>query len=410
MNNLLGYISLTGLLLSLVVIFYNRGYNRSNRFLGAYFFFASLYTLGLCVGMYGNSLLLTAVLGPNTLPFYYLIGPLSYLYVRSVVRDNPKLSRVDYLHFALFVIEVIGMIPWYVSSWEHKLSIATIIQSDNWSMPFLQMNLIPAQINFVIRPLQMIIYLSLQWHLIWKYRLTDHPNIPKDQLKTAGRWLIVFMGVNALWFVNTVLLVLHHLQYHTRSTFLAHTQGSLILAGFILIFLIAGLLLFPQILYGLPRISQVSDSGKIDIPRNPATAQTIKEIKPEKEGLKDLITRLPDLQTRLGLLMDQKKLYLDPDFSIHTLSAELRIPIHHLRYYFGQYLDMSFTVYKNRLRVEYVKKLIQYGENEKHSVEGLGHMAGFSSKSNFFSAFKLETGMSPLEYLRDVSKNVDPLS
>ena len=132
MNNLLGYISLTGLLLSLVVIFYNRGYNRSNRFLGAYFFFASLYTLGLCVGMYGNSLLLTAVLGPNTLPFYYLIGPLSYLYVRSVVRDNPKLSRVDYLHFALFVIEVIGMIPWYVSSWEHKLSGEYELTSWTW--------------------------------------------------------------------------------------------------------------------------------------------------------------------------------------------------------------------------------------------------------------------------------------
>ncbi len=401
MSDLLGYISLTGLFLSLVVFFYNRGYIGSNRFLGSFFFFACLYTFGLCIGMYGDSLKLTALFGPTTIPFFYLLGPFSYLYVRSVLRDSAKISRSDYLHFLLFFIQVGGLLPFYLSSWEHKLEIARIIHSENWTLPFLSVNVIPAKINYVIRPLQMSIYLIIQWYLVLKYNWKDRPWIPSAQLKTTRRWLVIFLGVTTLWFINTINIVIDHIRYSTRSVFLQHIGPALILAGIILIILIICLLLYPQVLYGLPRVIAVTV---------PEPNQKDLTERPIKEPPQDLVTKLPELNARLESLVKKNKPFLDPDFSINSLSAELKVPVHHLRYYFGQYLDISFTTYKNRLRAEFVKKLIQAGESDKHSVEGLGHMAGFSSKSTFFSAFKAETGMSPLEYLRTFRQGPDMLS
>ena len=357
--------------------------------------------MGLCLGMYGDSLLLSATLGPGTIPFFYLIGPCSYLYLRSVLRDNPKLSRIDYLHFALFVIQVAGFMPFYQSSWEHKMEIAKTIQSENWTLPFLAVNVIPARINFVIRPLQMSIYLIIQWYLVLKYNWKDRPWIPSAQLKTTRRWLVIFLGVTTLWFINTINIVVDHLKYATRSAFLQHVGPALILAGIILIVLIICLLLYPQILYGLPRVITAIASE---------VTQKDQSERPIKELPHDLVTKLPELKIKLEGIVQKNKPFLDPDFSINSLSAELKVPVHHIRYFFGQYLDISFTTYKNRLRVEYVKKLIEAGESEKHSVEGLGHMAGFSSKSNFFTAFKSETGMSPLEYMRTIKKNPDMLS
>lgn len=384
MNNILGYISLTGLFLSLVILFYNRGYNGSNRFLGAFFFFASIYTIGLCIGMYGDSLVLSALLGPTTIPVFYLIGPFSFLYVRSVLRDDPKLTKFDYLHFALFFIQVGGLMPYYLSSWEHKLEIASIIQSDNWTLPFLAVNVLPSKINLFLRPLQMTAYLAVQWYLVWKYQWNARSPVPSAQLRSTRRWLMIFLGVSTLWFINTLNIIVDHLKYRSRPEFLSNVQPALILAGAILVILSVGLLLFPQVMYGLPRLAAPKAGSK------------------GKDPAPDLDIRLDHLHTRLDCLMTQSQLFLDPEFSINTLSVQLKIPVHHLRYYFSQHLNLSFTTYKNRLRVDFVKKLIEQGQDEKHSVEGLGQLAGFSSKSSFFAAFKTETGMTPLEFQRSL--------
>ncbi len=393
MNNILGYISLTGLFLSLVILFYNRGYTGSNRFLGSFFFFASLYTMGLCIGMYGDSVILSALLGPTTIPFFYLIGPFSYLYVRSVLRDNPKLSKYDYLHFALFFIQVGGLMPYYLSSWDHKMEIAGIIQSDNWTLPYLAVNVLPSKINLFLRPLQMTVYLVVQWYLVWKYQWSERSSVPSVQLKSTKRWLIIFLGISTLWFINTMNIIVDHLRYRSRSEFLSHVQPALILAGAILVILTVSLLMFPQVMYGLPRIATVK-------PGKPGKD-------PGQDPGQDAATRLNDLQTRLECLMVENQPFLDPEFSINSLSVQLKIPVHHIRYYFSQHLNISFTTYKNRLRVDYVKMLIEKGEEEKHSVEGLGHLAGFSSKSSFFAAFKTETGMTPLEYHRSLNTSAN---
>lgn len=401
MNNALGYLSLTGLFLSLVILLYNKGYRRSNLYLGGYFFFGSFYLLGLCVGIYGTSLFWSALLGGTVLPFNYLIGPFSYLYVRSVLSDNARLSRYDYLHFALFAVEFAGLLPFYLSSWEHKLSIAAIIQSDHWTIPFLPINLIPAKVNFIVRPLQMVIYLALQWNLLWRYRsFTPGFAVPKSQFIITKRWLVVFLSVTTLMIFVTTYISIQHAVYPTRTGFLMHTQPGLIAANVIIILLIIGLLMFPQVMYGLPRITGQPDSGKKSAPPQATGSNELEEINPIKENSNPVITGIPELEIRLERLINEKKPYLDKNFSITTLAVSLDIPMHHLRYYFSRHLKISFATYRNHLRVEYVKILISRDEHKKLSIEGLGKMAGFSSKSTFFAAFREETGKPPLDFIR----------
>jgi len=48
-----------------------------------------------------------------------------------------------------------------------------------------------------------------------------------------------------------------------------------------------------------------------------------------------------------------------------------------------------------------VKKQLMENNFEHLTIEALGDLAGFSSKSTFFAAFKKETGHSPLEFFKN---------
>jgi AraC-like DNA-binding protein len=56
------------------------------------------------------------------------------------------------------------------------------------------------------------------------------------------------------------------------------------------------------------------------------------------------------------------------------------------------------------LRIEHAKQLLKEGKNKTLSIEGIGSQSGFSSRSNFFSTFKSEVGMTPTEYLEENNK------
>ena len=62
-------------------------------------------------------------------------------------------------------------------------------------------------------------------------------------------------------------------------------------------------------------------------------------------------------------------------------------------------LNQNFYSYINSLRVEEAKKLLIENRGGKYSIEGIGYMAGFNSKTTFNTVFKAQTGMSPSEYM-----------
>ena len=108
------YICLTGMFLPVVILFYNKGYLSANRYLAGFLFFAALYLLESFYFFYGKSLDGIAFF-TTTHAFFYLIGPFSFFYVRSILNDNSNISKRDFLHYALFTLSFLGYFPYFFS-------------------------------------------------------------------------------------------------------------------------------------------------------------------------------------------------------------------------------------------------------------------------------------------------------
>lgn len=67
-----------------------------------------------------------------------------------------------------------------------------------------------------------------------------------------------------------------------------------------------------------------------------------------------------------------------------------------LRWYFSTQMPQDFLSWRVGLRIEYAKELLV--ENPEISINSIGGMVGFISKSNFYAHFKKQTGITPVEY------------
>ena len=88
MNSPIVYISIIGMLLSILLSFYNNGYKSANAYLAGFLFLSSLFTFIQFVFLFSHNLHLIVWFVAGFPSLFYLIGPLSYFYIRSILRDN----------------------------------------------------------------------------------------------------------------------------------------------------------------------------------------------------------------------------------------------------------------------------------------------------------------------------------
>lgn len=71
-----------------------------------------------------------AIFYSNFTPFWYLLGPFLYFYVRNTISDNSHFRKGDYLHFLPFLIHLINMVPYLISPFSYKMEVAKLIIAD----------------------------------------------------------------------------------------------------------------------------------------------------------------------------------------------------------------------------------------------------------------------------------------
>lgn len=105
---------------------------------------------------------------------------------------------------------------------------------------------------------------------------------------------------------------------------------------------------------------------------------------------------------KLEKLMTEKKLYLQPNFTLPDLAEQLNVSVHQVSQAINDGLGKSFFEMLAEHRIEEAKILLVTKANIK--VEEIAEQVGYNSKSSFNTAFKKLVGMTPSEWRSNTEK------
>lgn len=108
------------------------------------------------------------------------------------------------------------------------------------------------------------------------------------------------------------------------------------------------------------------------------------------------------LQHRLRVLMENDRVFAEPELTLTDLANRLQIHPNYLSQVINDMEGVNFYDYINTLRVEEFKRLVSLPESQKFTFLSLAYECGFNSKTAFNRYFKKATGYSPSEYLKSL--------
>ena len=389
---MLTYLSIFGIFLSVILLYFNSRKNTSTVYLGIFFLLISLYSFTQYVLFNSKSVYLVGAFFINSGFLAYLIGPMLYWYVRSVIKDNSRLRWRDLWHFLPMVVFFIASLQHLFLPWSDKMEVASkLINNPAFITEYngnIFYGMFPAISIFMSRPILVLGYTlwSAGFHLI--HTLRNKELLILSHQLFMKKWVTVLLGSVFLWVFSHILLIVETYIYRNMSLFL--TLNILqILSGTGLAGLLISPFFFPTVLYGLP---QISKSGL------PMSTEVQVELLPGAEKMKTPTFEseyLHSIGSKADACMKEFQPYLEPDLSPAQFSAMIKIPVHHLSYYFREEKKQSFNDYRNQWRVNHAKKLIQEGQANELTLEAIGLLSGFSSRNTFFIAFKKAEGITP---------------
>ena len=82
----------------------------------------------------------------------------------------------------------------------------------------------------------------------------------------------------------------------------------------------------------------------------------------------------------------------------------LSTPQHHINYCIKYFIKKTLPELKTSYRIEWIINALTDGEHQTNTLDSIGIKAGYSSKSQFYNAFKLHTGLTPKQYFKKYSE------
>lgn len=383
-----------GIFISMILFIYNKGYKSANFYLGLFLTLFNFIISTHYLYIYNNSEVTIAIL--LSVPIStaaYAIGPLAFLYVRSILNNNARFTKYDWKHFIVFSIMVLLRLPYNLSDWDSKLQIADQIINNSWSsLSHTSLNnFLPLMINYKLKVIHFSLYIIAIWYFILNKILKK--SFFNEELKLRKIliiWLFFFSIIVS--FLAVILCIFLYPDAKEKLTY--QTEGkilfSLIFIGFLM--LVLGLILFPQILYGKPlekEILKVYKNKKSELDKGESISISFDSNYIEK------------IKLALKYWIEDNK-FLEVESTIFSISKDLNLPFHHISYFFNQVNDEKYIDWRNRLRIEYSISLIKNKEGYHKTIESLGKESGFKSNSAFIRCFKHITNKLPKDYIKDL--------
>lgn len=335
-NQILFFLSALGVFNSVVLSFYFLFFKR-NKAISDLFLGLLLLSLSTRIGksvLYNFNPQLSKTYLQIGLSACFLIGPLLYFFVKSILQKlNYSFAKYS-LIFVITIIIILGFLYPYKEN------------PEIWS-----------GIVYYFINLQWFIFIILS---VYEARqIFRKLVINRNQISYQETWILsVICGVFAIW-----------LSY-ALSRYTSYISGALTFSfSFYISFL---LIYYAKNKTVISVINKEKYINKID-------EKLVKEI-----------------QEKINILFETRKIYTNPDLTLSILAKELNIRPQLLSQFINDNLNKSFTQFINEYRIDEAKRLLK--ESTQLKIDAVGFESGFNSSSTFYSSFKKITGTTPSNY------------
>jgi AraC-like DNA-binding protein len=391
------FLSLSGIILSAILLYFNARNSKSTIYLGIFFLLAGLYSFSYYALLNSGSVTFAAVVLVNSGILSFLIGPCLYFFIRGVLKDDPFLKKHDLWHLLPVLFFLIMTSPYLLSPWTYKKEVAgkfiADLNSQNFfNTAFLGNNLL-AYIVFILPALLVLAYVLWSSGLLFTFlKHKRERQVFISRLSTL-RWIKAFLGIEIILVSGHLLLMVKIFVYGDLRGFsgLHHIQNILGIGPLAILLLT---FFSPEVLYGLPRIP--AKRGEMRIPEKEAD-KGIPLGRPTQKQLES--DYLKSICRKADTCMEHFKPYTNPGFNLAQLSVLIHIPVHHLTYYFREEKKQSFIDYRNEWRVKHAKSLLKEGKSSEMTLEAIGLLSGFPNRDSFRTAFHRTEGVTPAVYI-----------
>lgn len=307
----------------------------------------------------------------------FLLGPLIFLYIKSLFEKREGFFRENYKHLLAYPIySFIITAPVVFGLWFTQF---------NFDFPHLKILKLTQNLTG-LKDVYFLAYTFLSLKLFSEYKVKMKSNYSSFSEKDFG-W------VKQMLWCAIVVISIDVLVMLLESYFDSFSWDSGYITVMALIFVI-----FYLGYYGLKQTKVFLPDFLL------AENQELKLGKDKIDQFSKLTKEeISELSSELTRILKEEKLYLKEDLTLGMLAEAMHFSEKRLSAFINQHMNTTFYDLVNKYRIASVKEKLRSSKYDNYTFLGIANESGFKSKSSFYRIFKKETGVSPAQFKKGVS-------
>lgn len=292
-----------------------------------------------------------------------------YFYVLTLTNSERKFEPQDWLFFVPSIIYLIFRFALFAQNLEFKARF-----DENYYVPFVGKFIFVTELIWNI----FLLWLSIKHYQKYRAWLDENfSNTEKIKFDWLRNFLYIFTFIVVLGavfdFIGSFVFRLSYVQYFYFELVTAFVTYYLAIAGYL-------------------------RSQTIEIVFKPL-AEPEKAEEPRKPLLEE--TDLDKQKTKLQILMESEKPFLNPQLTLNGLARQNGVNSAVLSHIINTGFDKNFNDFVNEYRINEVIKKLRSGDSDNSTLLGVAFDCGFNSKATFNRAFKKATGSTPKDFIEN---------
>lgn len=338
-------ISLTAFIFSLFLLIKRK----ENSIVVAFYLLWFLLFVSLYIATDFEDVLIESVINTFSVLFFVwltLLPPLLYGIIQFKLNQSVFDIKHLYIPLTLFFINVFSLLYFSVQKNEKVFTYEVVENVMTYS-------------NYII--ILFVFPISTIYYSFLSFKLLNHfPTFRKVRFENKKSLLFLFVVVYDIYIIVWI---------STNYLISNSSLKSFLKIFYVLYFIISIGILFRLNLLSEQQISEDSENSIFD-----------------------------EIEKNLNQKIYIDKVFLNPKINIKLLAKEVGTNEKYLSQFINKNYNKNFSFFINEFRIEYAKKILLDNEYSNYTLEAIGSLSGFNSKTSFNSTFKKLTGETPSEY------------